>query len=134
MIRRAVVLTVAAVVLASCGDDGGRFDDGAEAVREAVQSGDRSGALSALDEIALQGLEAHAAGDLTDAEIDELAELVEQGRALVDQELPEPTTTTEATTTTTTTEPTPSVTDDDDDRGDDDDDDRRKGKGRKDDD
>lgn len=130
MIRRAVALAAAAIVLVSCGGAGeGRFDDRADAVRQAVEAGDRESALAALDEIALQGLEAHAAGELTDAEVDELARLVDQGRALVDEELPAPTTTTEATTT--TTEPPPPVHDDDDEDDDDDDDDEKgKGKGR----
>lgn len=129
--RRAAALAAAALLLVACGDGGGgRFGDRTDAVRSAVESGDRAGALASLDEIALEGLEAHAAGDLSDAEVQELAALVEQGRALVDETLPEPTTTTEATTTTTTAPPP--VFDEDDD--DDDDDKPGRGKGNKDDD
>lgn len=135
MTRWTAALAVAAVLLSGCGNDGGgRFDDQADAVRSAVASGDRASALAALDEIAVEGLEAHAAGDLTDGEVQELGELVEQGRALVDDALPEPTTTTEATTT---TEPPPPVAfdhEDDDDGGDDGDDGRGKGRKSKDDD
>lgn len=129
MTRRAAALAAAALALAACGGGGGgRFDDQADAVRTAVASGDRSSALAALDEIALKGLEAHAAGDLTDGEVAELGQLVEQGRGLVDDQLPEPTTTT--TTTTTTEPPAPFVSDDEDDDDGGHDRDDRKGKGR----
>lgn len=133
MIRRVVVVLTAAVALAACGDgeDASRFDGEVERIREAVEAGDRDDALAAFGAIELLALDAHATGDLDDAEVQELARLVEQGRALVDEELPEP-------TTTTTTTPPPVVQsqgggDDEgwDDGGDDDDDkegDRGRGK------
>ena len=140
MTRRVAAIAAAGALLVACGDGGGdgRFGEHADAVRSAVEAGDRTAALGALDQIALEGLEAHDAGELDGAEVAELAALVEQGRALVDQQLPEPTSTTEATTTTTTTAPPPPIVaaevEDDDDGDGDDEEGKGRGKGKKDDD
>lgn len=113
MIRAGAALLAAAVVLASCGggEDASRFEDEVRRIHQAVTAGDRDGALSGFGAVELLALDAHATGDLDDAELQELARLVEQGRDLVDQELPEP------TTTTTTTSAPPPVAEDGGDEG-----------------
>lgn len=143
MIRLAAAVLAAAALTGCGGDDGGRFDEQVQRVREAVQAGDRDAAHEALDQIAMLGLDAGAAGELADTEVQELAQLVDQGRGFVDEELPPP-----PTTTTTTvdrpdaeaggveTVPTDDPEDDDegwwaDDEGDEDGDDRGRGKGHK---
>jgi hypothetical protein len=94
--RRAAALLAATAVLAACssGEDASRFEGEVQRIRQAMEAGERDDALAAFGAIELIGLDAHTTGDLDDAEAQELARLVEQGRALVAQELPEPTTTT----------------------------------------
>lgn len=132
MIARLAAAIAAALLLAACGGDGdGRWDAEVAATRAALEAGDRDGALASLEEIAADAHRAHTEGDLSDEELFELTSLVEQARAQVDVELPEPTTTTPPTTADTTPPETapPVVVEDTDD---DDDDDKRgkRGKGR----
>jgi len=117
VIRRLAALAAAGILLASCGDDTGRFDEQVQRVRDAVESGDRDAAQAELDGIALLALDARASGELTDAEVEEVGRLVDQGRSLLDEELPAPTTTTTTTTTTTVAPSPPAVDRDDDDEG-----------------
>lgn len=118
-----VALTV--LVATACGgDDVGIFDEQVGEVRAAVEAGDRDAALTAIDDLAVLALGAHEEGAIDDAELQEVAALVDHARSQVADELPEPTTTT--TSTTTTTEPPPPVLDDDDD-----DEDEGRGKGKK---
>lgn len=134
MITRLAAALVAALLLVACGDGSdGRYDAQVDRVREAVESGDREAALASLDELGIDGFQAHAAGEVTDDELAELAALLEQARVQVDEEIPETTTTTEATTTTTAppaAAPTPVFEDSSEER----DDKKGKGKGRGDDD
>ena len=122
------------VILAACGsgEEAGRFDDDVQAVRAAVDAGDRTAVDQALDTLALDALAANEDGTIDGAELDEVAQLIASVRAtaaqLVPAEAEEPTTTT--TTTTTTTAPPPPVDEGDDDE---DEDDKDKGKGKKDD-
>jgi hypothetical protein len=142
MRRRALALTAGALLLAACGgDDGGRFDAEVSKARAAVEAGDREAALAAFDEIAVEALGAGQSGEIEEAELQEIAALVQQGRMLVGEELPGATTTAEAPTTTTTDAPVvvqASPDDGGDDRDDKDDDerderdgDRDEGKGRR---
>ena len=132
MIARLAAAAAAGLLLVSCGgDDGGRYDAGVQATRDAVQAGDRDAALASLDELGADALRAHADGDVSEEELAELTALVDQARAQVADELPEPTTTTTpsttpSTTTAPTTTPAPAV-DVADDR---DDEPKKKGKGR----
>lgn len=134
MIARLAGAAAAGLLLVACGgDDGGRYDAGVRATRDAVQAGDRDAALASLDELSADALRAHAAGDVSEDELEELTALVEQARAQVDDELPEATTTTTTTpptTTAPTTTPAPVLEDADDDHGEDDDEPGKKGKGR----
>lgn len=119
MIRRLAAVVAAALLLVACGDDAdGRYDAQVAEVRQAVEAGDREAALAGLEQLGTDGFYAHAAGDISDEEVAELARLIEHARTQVDQELPEPTTTTESTTTTAppTTPPAPVLDDDDDDK------------------
>jgi hypothetical protein len=128
VIRRLAAAVAAALLLVACGDDaGGRYDAQVDQVRQAVAAGDREAALAGLEQLGTDGFYAHAAGDIGDEEVAELARLIEHARAQVDQELPEPTTTT-TTTAPPTTPPAPVVEADDDD-DDDDDDDEKPGRG-----
>lgn len=133
MIARLAAVTTAAVLLVACGDgDGGRYDAQVDQVRQAVQAGDREAALTSLEELNGAAFAAHAEGEVSDEELFELSALIDQARAQVDAELPEPTTT---TTTTTTTTPPASVfdagsSDDDEEEGDDDEkEDKKKNRG-----
>ncbi len=110
---RRILLTaaLAAGVLAACGDGGGRFDDRVDAVRSAVDAGDREAAERALDELSLEIVAAREDGAISGGEADEAFLLVESSRQLLD-ELGQTATT---TTSTTTTSPPPieDVEDDD---------------------
>jgi hypothetical protein len=121
VIRRAITLVAATLLLVACGtDDGdGRFDAAVDEVRAAVQAGDRDAAFAHLDAVGLMAAEAHAEGDLGEGEVAELGQLLDQARLLVSAEVPEPTTTTEAPppeppTTEPASAPAPFVDDDDD--------------------
>ena len=116
-----------AVVLAGCGggDEEGRFDDEVSQVRAAVEAGDRDRALEALDVLALDALAAHEEGELDEAELREVAELIDAAEQNVDQ-LTSAATTTTTETSTTTTAPVTEQSDDDDE----DDDDKGNGKGK----
>lgn len=95
----AIALT--GVLVAACGaDDVGRFDAQVAEVRSAVVDGDQAAALIALDDLALTALAAHNDGELSDAEITEVTELVQSTRVLVAQltPAPEPPPTTTSTT------------------------------------
>ena len=129
--RRAASLAGAvllAVTATGCGggDEEGRFDDEVSEVRAAVEAGDRDRALEALDVLALDALAAHEEGELDEAELQEVAELIGAAQQNVDQLTADATTTT-TTSTTTTTVPVTEPADDDDD---DDDDEKSKGKGK----
>lgn len=136
MIARLAAATAAVLLLVACGGDGGRYDAGVQATRDAIQAGDRDAALASLDELSADALRAFAEGDVSEEELAEVTALVEQARTQVDDELPEPTTTTTPPTTAApTTTPAPVLdVDDDDDRGEDDEKPGEKGKGRGDDD
>ncbi len=110
------VFGAVSLVATACGDDGpGRFDADVTAVRDAVEAGDRDAALEAIDALTYGALEAHAEGDVDDAELTQLDGLLSDARILVDQRLPAPTTTTTTATTTTAPPPPPPPDDDDDD-------------------
>lgn len=109
--------------LTACGGDSGSFDASVAEVRAAVAAGDRDTALAGLESLAIDGLAAHESGDLTDAELDELARLIASSRQQVETLLP----TTTTSSSTTTTSPPPPDADDDHDGG------KGKGKGKKDD-
>lgn len=133
MITRLAAAAAAAFLVAACGaDEAGRYDAHVGEVREAVEAGDRQGALASLEEISTSALDAHRGGEVSDEELYELASLIELARAQVDEALPEAATTPEATTSTaptTTTAPVPipgSAGDDEDD----DDEKKNKGKGK----
>lgn len=127
--RRLAAVTTAAVLLVACGDgDGGRYDAQVDQVRQAVQAGDREAALTSLEELNGAAFAAHADGEVSDEDLFELSALVDQARAQVDAELPEPTTTT--TTTTTTTPPAAVFDAGSSDEGDDDDEKEDKKKNR----
>ncbi|WP_436794162.1 hypothetical protein [Actinospongicola halichondriae] len=96
--------TLAVVVLGACGDGGGRFDPQVDAVRSAVDAGDRDAAELALDELAFAAGAAASEGDLSDAAHQEIVESIASSRALLDEAVP---TTAAPTTTTTTTAPAP---------------------------
>ena len=117
-----------AVTAAGCGggDEEGRFDDEVSEVRAAVEAGDRERALEALDVLALDALAAHEEGELEEAELQEVAELIDAAEQNVAELTTEATTTTTTTSSSTTTEPP--VTEEPDD--DDEDDGERKGKGK----
>lgn len=136
-------LALAASVGVACGDDGGQFDDDVAQVRAAVASGDQAGADRALEDLAIAALVAHEAGTLTDAELAEIADLIESSRVLLGEVLATPADapvdTTEAVDVTPPTEPPttapppppePEPPADDDDDDDDDDGKRGKKKGR----
>ncbi|MFP5578557.1 MAG: hypothetical protein ACLGIZ_10015 [Acidimicrobiia bacterium] len=132
MITRLAAALVAALLLVACGDEpDGRYDAQVDRVRSAVESGDREAALASLDELGTDAFQAHAAGEITDDELAELAALLEQARMQVDEEIPEATTTTTTTTAPPTTAPAPVYADSSEER---DDDKKDKGKGRRDDD
>lgn len=130
---RALAGVALAVAVSACGsgEEVGRFDDDVDAVRAAIDAGDRTAVDQALDTLALDALAAEEDGTIDGAELDEVAQLIASVRAtaaeLVPAEAP--------TETTTTTEPPPSTSavDVDDEEEDDDDGDRGKGKGKKDD-
>lgn len=132
MISRLAAALAAALLLAACGGDAdGRYDARVDEIRQAVESGDREAALATLDQLGAEAFAAHSEGEVSDEELTELAGLLEQARAQVDDELPEAATTTEATTTTTappTTLPAPVFDSDEEDEKEDKDD--KKGKGR----
>jgi hypothetical protein len=132
VIRRAITLVAATLLLVACGtDDGdGRFDAAVDEVRAAVQAGDRDAAFAHLDAVGLMAAEAHAEGDLGEGEVAELGQLLDHARLLVAAELPEPTTTTAAPPPEPPApEPVPAPVLDDDD--DDDDEKKNDGKGNK---
>lgn len=122
MIPRLAALAAAGLLVAACGggDDAGRFDAHVDQIRTAVSQGDRQTALAALDELSVEAMRAHAEGDVDDAELQQLDGLLQDARAMVDEQLPAPTTT--ARPTTTTTQPPPPPPDEDDEDEDDDDD------------
>lgn len=129
MIRRAVTLVAATLLLVACGDgDGdGRFDAAVDEVRAAVQAGDRDAAFAHLDAVGILAMEAHAEGELGEDEVAELGALLDQARLLVSAEVPAPATTEAPPPEPPTTEPAPAPVDDDDD----DDDEKRGRKGDK---
>lgn len=101
MIARIGAVVAAALLIAACGGDAeGRYDAQVDQVRDAVRAGDRDAALASLEQLGTEGLQAQSAGEVTDEELAQLADLLEQARAQLDEELPAPTTTTETTTTT----------------------------------
>lgn len=121
MTRAAVVAVallgsaVLAGTLAGCGSGGdGRFDDEVSAVRDAVEAGDGAAADQALQALAVDALAARGEGVIDEAELQEVAELIEASRAELAQLVPSTTTTTttDAQETTTTAEaPPPPVVD-----------------------
>jgi hypothetical protein len=117
-------------VLVACGsgDEAGHFDDRVDAVRAAVAAGDRHAALAGLEDLGHVAMAAHAEGQLDEAEIQEVAVLIEHGRVLVDQQLPEPTTT--STAPPPPPPPAPEAVDVDDDDDDDDEKEKRPGRGQ----
>jgi len=130
VIPRLAALVAAGALLAACGgSDEGRFDDAVADVRAAVESGDREQALERLDGIALLATAAGQEGELEPSEVEEVASLVAQGRALVDQQLPPETTTTTEAPAPPTTQSVGDVLDGGED-GDDDEDDGKKGRGK----
>lgn len=136
MSLRALTIGVAAVglIFGACGDGGGRFDDRVAAVRTAVASGDRTEAEIALDELEFAAGAAGADGAISEAESQEIAELIASSRALLDEVVP---TTTASTTTTTAPAPTTTARPEKpgngkpDDEGEDDRDDDDRGNGKK---
>lgn len=103
-----VAFVCAAIVLtafAACGDGESTIDEHVGAVRAAVDAGDRDAAATALDELAYVAGVAAGDGELSEAEIEEIALLIESSRQLLDQVIP--TTTASTTSTTATTEPEP---------------------------
>lgn len=111
-ILRSTALAAGLAIAACSGGGDGRFDATTSEVRTAVSAGDRAAAIAAVDRLALDGLAAHEAGTLDDAELDEFASRVASVRAQIDQLLP-----TTTTTTTTTAPPEDDDEDDDKDRG-----------------
>lgn len=88
-------------LLGGCSDSGpGRFDDEVRAVREAIDAGNRTAAIRALESLRADAQAAHARDVLDDSELTELEGLLLESRLLVDQLLPPPSTTTTTTTTT----------------------------------
>lgn len=123
--RIAGLAAVAVLAVGACGsDDVGLFDEKVDEVRSAVEAGDRRAALAAIDDLTVLALGAHEEGEVDDAELQELAALIDRARGQLDDELPEPTTTTTTTSPTTTEAPPPPIEDDDDD-------DEGRGKGNK---
>lgn len=127
MIRRALAAAAAALVLVACGGDSeGRYDAHVAQVRQAVEAGDRDAALASLEELGTSAFHAHAAGDVSDEELAELAVLLEQARTQVDEELPPAA----AAPTTTTPPPPPAPVAEASDEGGDEQEDKGKKKGR----
>lgn len=132
--NRRIATTAGAAALAATlglacgGGDDGRFDAEVAEIRSAVDDGDRTAALQALDDLVLKALAARDEGALSDEDLAEVAALVDSSRALVTQTTPKPgPPPTTASTTTTTTPPPPPEDDEpgkrDDKRKDKDDDD-----------
>lgn len=127
---RGVAAVLTAIVVTGCGGtDEGAFDAEVADVRSAIEAGDHQAANDALDTLAMHALAAHDEGNVSEAELAELSQLIESSRALLDQVVPPPTTTT-TTTTSTTTEPPPPTEVEEEDDGDKDDDDDKRGKGK----
>ncbi|MGK2930809.1 MAG: hypothetical protein ACSLFO_14685 [Acidimicrobiales bacterium] len=101
----ACALALTATVGVACGDGGGEFDDSVAQVRAAVASGDQAGADRALEELAIAALVAHQEGTLTDAELAEVADLIESSRAHLGEVITTPTAA--PVDTSPATEPTP---------------------------
>jgi hypothetical protein len=100
--RRALAALAVALFLAGCGDsdEPGRYDAQLAEVRQAVEAGDRDAAFASLEDVGEAAFYAHAAGDVSDEELAELAGLLHLARAQIDEALPAPSTTTPAPTTT----------------------------------
>lgn len=126
---RAGALVLAVAVGTACGGDDGRFDDHVAQVRAAIDAGDHAAAEKALDDLAIAALVAHEEGAIDDAEVEEVASLIESSQALLGEVVAKPPETTAETAPATdapTTEPPPPVVDD----GSDDDEGGGKGKGK----
>ena len=139
MMRRALAAAAAALLITACGDEGeGRYDAQVAAIRQAVEAGDRDAAIASLEEVGDAAFHAHAAGDVSDQELAELAVLLDRARVQVEEELATPTTTAPTTapptTTPTTAPPTttapPSDASDEGDGGGNDEKEKKKDRGR----
>ncbi len=107
--RIACVATAVTLVtaLTACGhSDPGRFDAGVAEVRAAVDAGDRAGALDALDRLARDGLVAYQDDAIDEDQVQEMAQLIDSSRALIDEVLPADSVTASPATTTVTAPPT----------------------------
>ncbi len=106
--RTAMACTaIAFTSLAACGSGESAIDERVDAVRTAVDAGDRPGAEKALDELAFVAGAAAGDGAISEAESEEIAVLIESNRQLLDQVIPTTTAPTTSTTTTTEAEPEP---------------------------
>lgn len=124
MIRRVMAAAAAALLLTACGSDDvdGRYDAQVAQIRQAVEAGDRDGAHAAIEQLGQTAFHAHAAGDVSDDELAELAVLLDQARVQVDEALPAPAPPTTVPTTAPPTAPPPAavaVASDDDDEDED---------------
>ncbi len=115
-LRRSALAGAVALGLAlgACGGQGpSRFGDEADAVREAVQSGNRTAAVHALESLQADAQAAQAEGQLDESDMNEINSLIYESRLLIDQVLPPPTTaptTTAAVSSTTQSTRAPAVT------------------------
>lgn len=136
MVWAGAVLAVSATLGFGCGSDDGRFDASVAEVRTAVDDGDRTAAMQALEDLALEALAARENGDIDDEELSEVARLIESSQALVGQLTPRAPSasvappSTEATTTTSPPAPAPAQQDADNDEDDGKDDGKDDGEGK----